>query len=344
MPAGRVLIDGTRTGRNRRRGAARPAAPGGRRPGRGGRGHQRPDRARSSSRRRSSRAAWRSTRGTTRCCARRRTLLARAIEERAARGTHGPGPAEGTDSAGDAADVSQARRTPAARPAGRDGSVRSVTLAESALSRRVSEFAGVALFAAGADLADCARAATRRTIPSGSSTTSRRRDAANFAGPRRRVRRRGRRSSCSATRRSCCPVVLGFVGWHYFWCHEDRSGATRSSSAPAAGRRVRRRPARRSPFGAFDTSRGRSAPAACSASGVAAVLSRVPESHRRGDPAAHAARALGHPRRRSSRSAARSARSASASRAPGAACSTAGASGATSGAARRSASRSSTST
>ena len=98
--------------------------------------------------------------------------------------------------------------------------------------------------------------ATRRPTRSGSSTTSpRRRPTTSPAASAPSWRRS--RSSCWATRPTCVPGMLGFVGWHSFWCtklearvHEDgRRGRHRRVASAACSRwRLRSSARRRGPF------------------------------------------------------------------------------------------------
>ena len=89
--------------------------------------------------------------------------------------------------------------------------------AGSSLSRRLSEFLGVALFAA-ALIWLIALVTYDPTDPVWFFNAGAARRPANFVGRGRRVPAPSCRSSCSAIASYLMPVLLGVVGWHYFWC------------------------------------------------------------------------------------------------------------------------------
>ena len=141
----------------------------------------------------------------------------------------------------------------------------------STVSRRVSEFVGVALFAAaliwiivarqlradrpGLVLQHRGARARRPTSPAASARSS-----------------PSCRSSCSATRRTSIPAVLVVVGWNYFWCRDARRGRHEGDRRRAALRAASARSSASS--SARSTSpASRSAPAATSASGSRGEMS-----------------------------------------------------------------------
>ena len=91
-------------------------------------------------------------------------------------------------------------------------------MAGSAVSRRVSEFAGVALFAV-ALIWFMALGHLQRRRPGLVLQHGIRHRTRQLRRPHRRVRRPSSRTSCSATRAYLVPLVLAVIGWHYFWCH-----------------------------------------------------------------------------------------------------------------------------
>ena len=249
-------------------------------------------------------------------------LLARAIESGAARGTHGSRVCSRNGFGRNCSGCSGS-----APAAGRWCCPSSWKCEESVVGRicpvpsceRVRRRRAVR---GGADVADRARHATRRTIPSGSSTTCRRPRSSNFAGPFGAFLAMASLPAASATRRSCCRSSLGVVGWHYFWCTTIDAGYTKLVGAvPAARRasracstlavqRVRRRARGRTAGGVLGTAgRRRVSRAYLNRTGAAILLLTL-------------LALVGHPDRRSSRSAARPAASPARLRARSAACST----------------------
>ena len=99
-------------------------------------------------------------------------------------------------------------------------------MAESTLSRRISEFVGVALFAL-ALIWLISLVTYEPTDPVWFFTT----DACHAACELRRaasVRSSPScRSSCSATPRICIPAVIAVAGWHYFWCQTPDAAYTK---------------------------------------------------------------------------------------------------------------------
>ena len=118
-------------------------------------------------------------------------------------------------------------------------------MAESALSRRLSEFTGVALFA-GALLWLIALVSYTPSDPAwffnsvGGAP-------AEFRGPRGRVLRRGVVPALGYAAYAM-PIMLGFIGWHYFWCRKIEAGYTKLTGVAmlfgsVAGAARRSRPA-----------------------------------------------------------------------------------------------------
>ena len=107
------------------------------------------------------------------------TLLAATLDGGQRRGTNRSGTHQGEDSRGPAAVLPKAFGAAAAGAAGRDGDL---TWPESSFSRRLSEFIGVALFALALIWLISLGELQRRRIPSGSSTPGPTSPPANFAG------------------------------------------------------------------------------------------------------------------------------------------------------------------
>ena len=167
-------------------------------------------------------------------------------------------------------------------------------MAESAVSRRLSEFTGRGAVCRRPALADRARQLHARATRRGSSTTSRRATSANFAG---RVGAFLADRVVSAARLRGVPAPGGarLRRLALLLVHDDRRAATRSSSARglvvicvAGAARARRRRVRHERCGRSGRRRARRMRRR-------PVLSRLPEPHRRGDSAADAAGALRHP-------------------------------------------------
>ena len=232
-------------------------------------------------------------------------VLAAIVEARQRRGAHGPRADQGADPGRDARLVPQALGPPAAGAARRDGDLNGV--ADTSLSRRVSEFVGVR----------CSRLALLWLVALASYNPT---DPVWFFNPappaarqlRRPRRRVPRRAVVPAARLRRVPgsVVLGVVGWHYFWCRALDAAYTKA----ARRRRCSSAASRRFCRSAFDAARragpGRSAPAATPATGSAALARDYFNRTGVGDPDPHAACSCGRSCRRSSRSAGCSRRSA----------------------------------
>src|SRR5262249_19028113 len=203
--------------RGRRRGAPRPAPPRGRRAGRAGPGDQPPV----------GHARGGAGRGHARVRRRRADRGAVARDPRARRGgdrggerrrAHRPRADQGEDSSGSAAVLSKALRTPAVRPAGGDGDL----MAATPLSRRASEFLGVALFAA-ALIWLISLASYSASDPVWFFNTGSDLPPANFAG---RIGAFIGELSYQMLGYSAylVPLVLVVLGWHYFWCRAMDGG------------------------------------------------------------------------------------------------------------------------
>ena len=89
--------------------------------------------------------------------------------------------------------------------------------AGSTVSRRVSEFCGVALFAA-ALIWLISLATYEPTDPAWFFSAGSQPASGKFRRARRRISSPSCRSSSSATRRYLIPARLVVIGWHYFWC------------------------------------------------------------------------------------------------------------------------------
>ena len=227
-------------------------------------------------------------------------LLARAIEAAPLEERTDPGSAQGADPGRDAADVPEACRPAAAGAAGRAWKSEERVLAESALSRRLSEFTGVALFAA-ALLWLVALVSYTPSDPAWFFNSVSDGGAAELRRPRRRVHGRSRRSSCSATRRSCSRCCSATSAG-------TTSGAARSKRATRSSSAARCWSASVAAllalaFSAFEPSARHFRAGGVIGEAIAAGFRRVPQPHRRGDSAPDAARALRRSSRRSSRSA-----------------------------------------
>src|SRR5204863_3848760 len=120
---------------------------------------------------------------------------------------------EGENPSGPPAVLPQAFRAPAVRAAGRHGDL---TLASSALSRRVSEFLGVALFAT-ALISLISLASYNAADPVWFFNTGSELPPANFAG---RIGAFVGELSYQMLGYSAylIPLVLVVIGWNYFWC------------------------------------------------------------------------------------------------------------------------------
>ena len=226
-------------------------------------------------------------------------IIAEVIESTQRRGTDRQRAHQGEDPRRAATVLPEARRAAAARAAGHHGDLsRGCDLR--ALSRRLSEFLGVALFAAALIwLIALGDLRARRTRP-GSSTPAPTGPPANFVG---RVGAFLAELSFQLLGYAAylIPLVLVVLGWHLFWCsHVD--AVVHEARRRRAAVRLPQRAAVTDRSGGSNSRAGRCWPADTRASLVAAWTGRVPQPHRLGHRAPDAAAAVASSWSRSSRS------------------------------------------